>query len=86
MRYGYALRIWRENNRSLGQSSGRIDFDTAWTRGPLDNSPVAPLGQGLASFLLGEFLRPDCSTRTTPSRCRTSGMAFFQDDGVYRAN
>lgn len=26
MRYGYALRVWRENNRSLGQSSGRIDF------------------------------------------------------------
>jgi hypothetical protein len=53
LRYGYALRVWRENSRSLGQSSGRIDFGTDWTRGPLDNSPAAPLGQSLASFLLG---------------------------------
>jgi len=53
LRYGYTLRIWRENARSLGQSSGRIDAGTNWTRGPLDNSPAAPMGQSLASFLMG---------------------------------
>ena len=33
--------------------SGRFIFDTVWTRGPLDNSTSAPIGQGWASFLMG---------------------------------
>lgn len=31
----------------------QINFGTTWTRGPLDNSTGAPMGQDLASFLLG---------------------------------
>lgn len=53
VKYGYTLRVWRENSRGLGQSSGRIDAGSEWTRGPLDNSPAAPMGQSLASFLMG---------------------------------
>lgn len=53
IKYGYTMRVWRENARSLGQSSGRIDAGTDWTRGPLDTSPAAPMGQSLASFLMG---------------------------------
>lgn len=34
-------------------STGTFSFDTAWTRGPMDNSPASPKGQGLASMLLG---------------------------------
>jgi hypothetical protein len=34
-------------------STGLFEFGTAWTRGPFDNSPSAPKGQGTASMLLG---------------------------------
>src|SRR5437588_9579500 len=30
-----------------------MDFSTGWTKGPLDNAAAGPIGQGLASFLLG---------------------------------
>jgi hypothetical protein len=53
LRYGFAYRVYRRNNFNLGNSSGTLNFDPTWTRGPLDNSPAAPMGQGLASFLYG---------------------------------
>jgi len=53
MRFGLGYRVYRENAFNLGQSSGAFDFGTTWTRGPLDTSPSAPMGQSLASFLLG---------------------------------
>ncbi len=53
LRFGAEHRIYRNNNASLGRGSGSLSFSTNWTRGPLDNSPAAPMGQGLASFLLG---------------------------------
>jgi hypothetical protein len=34
-------------------SSGLFDFGTTWTRGPFDNSPSSPKGQGTAALLLG---------------------------------
>src|SRR6185295_19867386 len=35
--------------------TGRFNFDSTWTRGPLDNSATSPgsLGQSFAAFLLG---------------------------------
>jgi hypothetical protein len=53
LRFGAAYRAYRNNNGSLGMSSGDLTYSNNWTRGPMDNSPVAPIGQGLASFLLG---------------------------------
>jgi len=53
MRYGFAYRTYLRNTFNLGNSSGLFNFDTAWTRGPLDSSPAAPIGQGFASFLYG---------------------------------
>jgi len=52
--YGFEWRAYRQN-RYNGNStrSGRYNFDNTWTRGPLDNSPTAPIGQGFAAFLLG---------------------------------
>ena len=52
-RMGGDLRVYRESNKNFGNVSPRIDASRTWTRGPLDNSPVAPIGQGLASLLLG---------------------------------
>ena len=53
LRYGIVYRVYRRNNFNLGNSSGLLNFDSTWTRGPLDNSPAAPMGQSLASFLYG---------------------------------
>lgn len=53
LRFGAGYRVYRENAFSLGQSSGSFTFGTDWTRGPLDTSPAAPMGQSMASFLLG---------------------------------
>ena len=53
LKTGAEYRLMRENGFNFGNVSPRIDFGSNWTRGPLDNSPIAPIGQGLASFLLG---------------------------------
>jgi len=53
---GWEFRSYRETDSFFGNNqTGQFDFDTAWTRGPLDNSPGAPgsLGQSVAAFLLG---------------------------------
>lgn len=53
-KFGAEYRGYIENgSRFSTAASPRIDFSTAWTRGPLDNSPAAPFGQDFASFLLG---------------------------------
>jgi hypothetical protein len=53
LRYGLAYRVYRRNNYNFGNSSGSFNFDTTWTRGPLNNSPSAPMGQSFAAFLYG---------------------------------
>jgi hypothetical protein len=53
LRYGVVHRTYRRNNFNFGNSSGAINFDSTWTRGPLDNSPAAPMGQSFAAFLYG---------------------------------
>jgi hypothetical protein len=53
LRYGFAWRAYRRNAFNLGNSSGNFNFDPTWTRGPLNNSPVAPMGQSFAAFLYG---------------------------------
>lgn len=52
--FGFEARAYRQSQYTGDSArSGRFDFDTTWTRGPLDNSPSAPIGQGWAAFLLG---------------------------------
>lgn len=52
-RTGGEERILRESNSNWGNATPRMDFGTSWTKGPLDNSPAASIGQGLAGFLFG---------------------------------
>ena len=52
-RVGYDLRSYRENSINPGRAAGQYDFRTNYTRGPLDNAAGAPIGQDLASFMLG---------------------------------
>lgn len=53
---GMEFRSYRETRRLFANDqTARFNFDTTWTRGPLDNSPAAPgsFGQSYAAFLLG---------------------------------
>jgi hypothetical protein len=54
LRFGGEHRILLDNNTNLGNYSGSFTFGSLFTRGPLDNSPASPIGQGLAAFLLGQ--------------------------------
>jgi len=52
--FGTEARAYRQNKYNGNTTrSGRYNFDTTWTRGPLDNSNSSPQGQGFAAFLLG---------------------------------
>ena len=46
-------RVYRDASANTGRSAGKLNFNSNWTLGPLDNAAAAPIGQGLASFLLG---------------------------------
>jgi hypothetical protein len=53
---GMEFRSYRENTKFFANSqTGQFNFDSTWTRGPLDNAPNAPgqLGQSVAAMLLG---------------------------------
>ena len=52
-KFGGAFRIYRYNRFAPGQGVPRLDFGNTYTLGPLDTSPSAPLGRGVASFLFG---------------------------------
>jgi len=52
--FGMETRAYRQNKyNGTSTRSGDFIFDPTWTRGPLDNSTTSPIGQGMASFLLG---------------------------------
>jgi hypothetical protein len=53
VRFGSDIRLLYDNSVTFGNVSPRMNFDQNDTRGPLDNSPNAPFGQGLASLLFG---------------------------------
>ncbi|MFN7925342.1 MAG: carboxypeptidase regulatory-like domain-containing protein [Bryobacteraceae bacterium] len=53
LKFGVDIRQYRESQLNSGYSNGTFTFGTAWTNGPIDNSPAAPIGQDFAAFLLG---------------------------------
>ncbi|MBL8216463.1 MAG: TonB-dependent receptor [Bryobacterales bacterium] len=54
LRFGPEFRVYRSfNNRRPTGVAPDFSFGTTFTRGPLDNAPAAPIGQDLASMLLG---------------------------------
>jgi hypothetical protein len=81
IKFGMEYRAYRENEYNISNSmSGQFDFANSYTRGPLDNSPAAPVGQSLAAMLLGlpsggQFLRRDSYAEKS-----TVWSMYFQDD------
>jgi hypothetical protein len=54
LRFGPEWRVYRSfNNRRPIANAPDFSFTNTYTRGPLDNSPAAPIGQDLAAMLLG---------------------------------
>lgn len=80
VKFGADLRLMMENNKTFGNVSPRMDFNEAYTRGPLDNSPAAPVGQGIAGMLFG--LPDGGSTTVNDSRAEATRFygLFVQDD------
>jgi hypothetical protein len=52
-KFGADAREQRDSNIGYGQSQGNYTFNNNWTRGPLDNSSAAPVGQDFAAFMYG---------------------------------
>ncbi|MBI4876897.1 MAG: TonB-dependent receptor [Acidobacteria bacterium] len=86
LKFGADVRVYRESASNLGSSSGSYSFGSNWTRGPLDNSTAAPIGQELASFLLG--LPTGGQYDVASFRTNQAGYAafFLQDDWKVRRN
>ena len=83
---GADLRWARESGIDYGYASGDYAFSTNWTRGPLDNSSGAPLGQDFASFLLGLPTGGGLDLNSARTN-QASYVAFFaQDDFRWKPN
>ena len=53
IRMGIDHRIFRDNRFNYADNAPSFTFAQNWTRGPADNAASDPLGQSMASFLLG---------------------------------
>ncbi len=77
---GYDFRSYRENSAVPGNSAGTYTFRTDFTKGPLDNSAGAAIGQDLASFLLGRTTGGSIDRNTARSNQSLFSGMFLHDD------
>lgn len=80
LKFGTDLRTQRESSNGFGNSSGIYTFSNNWTRGPLDNSPAAPLGQDMSAFLLGLPTGGGFDVNAQRTFSAKYMAFFFQDD------
>jgi len=84
IRSGLEFRAYQETDKFFGyQQTGTFNFDSTWTRGPLDNSPTSPgsLGQSVAAFLLGLPSSSSNVQRTADYAEQSNSWGIFvQDD------
>lgn len=85
---GVEFRSYRETDKFFANNqTGQFNFDSSWTRGPLDNSPNSPnqLGQSVAALLLGVPASSSFVARAADyAEQSTSWGFFFHDD--WKAN
>ncbi len=79
-RFGGDFRVFRESTAALGSVAPQLVFSRTWTRGPLDNSPVAPIGQGFASMMLGIPTGGTVNVNDSAAEQSTFSALFIQDD------
>ncbi len=81
LKFGADYRLYFKNENSPNvNSTGRIRFQTNYTRGPLDNSPAAPRGQGLAALLLGQPTGGQVDRLVDFAENNTMWAFYVQDD------
>ena len=80
IRMGYEFRATRENAIDHGAAAGVYDFGADFTKGPLDNSATKPIGQELASFLLGQPTGGTIERNADRALQTLYHAAYFQDD------
>ena len=90
LKMGLDLRKLRESKTDFGYSSGLFSFGTTggqgWVNGPNDNSAAAPLGGGMASFLLGLPVSGQYDMNGSRTNVSWYGAVFLQDDWRVRPN
>ena len=79
-RFGVAYRVYQQNSVNLGASSGTFTFATNYTRGPLDSSAGAPMGQTMASSLLGIPTSGSLALNDSLAEQSSNLGLYFQDD------
>ena len=79
MKFGADLRAYRKTRFGVGQGVPRLDFASNFTR-QFDNSPAAPIGQGLASFLLGVYTGGFLDRNASFAEQSKGYSLYFQDD------
>ncbi len=80
LRFGGEFRLMQENGINYGSVSPQLTFAQAYTRGPLDNSAAAPIGQGLASMLLGIPTGGQIAINASRAEQSTFWAGFVQND------
>ena len=86
LKTGFDVREARESSASYGNSAGSYTFREDYVRGPLDTSTVAPLGQDLASFMLGYPTGGSFAINTFRTQQAKYFATFIQDDFRLRSN
>lgn len=80
VKWGFDGRLTRENSTTYGNVSPAYDFANTYTLGPLDNSPAAPAGQGLASLLFGIPTGGGIDLNDSRAEASRFYSLFVQDD------
>jgi hypothetical protein len=85
IKFGADLRVGRSFGNRFPQSvSPDLQFVDTWTRGPLDNSPAAPIGQELATMLLGIPNGSMAQNASFALQSRFAGLYIHDDFKVSR--
>jgi hypothetical protein len=79
MHFGGELRTYLDTYSTSGNANGLETFDTTYTKGPLDNAAASPMGQGLATFLLGQPSGGQIDNNSSYADKSSVAGLYFQD-------
>jgi hypothetical protein len=79
-RYGVEYRLQRETAFNYGFAAPQLLFAGTFTRGPLDNAPAAPIGQGMASMMFGIPSGGTINNNASSAQENSYWGLFVQDD------